>query len=473
MTLPWIQDVIGLAILPVAPAACPPAPPRVGLVATALLLVAAIPEPGRPYGLDRRPDSTAFLSLPRRDAPFPARLSETGAFRDVRSLTPADALIPYDLIAPFWSDGAEKSRWVALPNDRSGPPARIRVGADGEWTFPPGTVFVKHFALAVDESRPEARRRLETRLLVVDGTGIVRGATYRWRPDGSDADIVSDPLAEAIPIRTAAGGRTQPWSYPGPADCRQCHTPASGGVLGVKARQLNREFAYRGGVVDNQLRTWAHLDLFDPPIAETEIPRLPRLARLDDADRSLEDRARSYLDANCAHCHRPGGAAADFDARFTTPLASQRLIGEPARINLGIDGARAIAPNDPWRSAVLTRMETHEPVKMPPLAHNVVDARGAALIRAWIASLPGPPVVAPPMIRPRGGDFPGPVRVTLSHPDPDAVIRYTLDGSAPGKSSPAYAGPIALDRSTTVRARAYKPDWTRSITVQETFILGD
>lgn len=439
-----------------------------------LLLAAPAPDEARPFGLDRRPEARAFLDLPRGDPPpFPDRLSRTGAFRDLRTLTPADALIPYDIAVPFWSDGASKTRWIAVPTDRAGRGAPIRFSRDDPWTFPPGTVFVKHFERGVDETRPDARRRLETRLLVVDRSGGVRGASYRWRPDGSDADLVAAPRTEAIPIRTAAGPRTQTWSYPGPDDCRQCHTPAAGGVLGVATRQLNVDFAYPSGRVDNQLRSWSHLGLFDRPPAEAEIGGLPRLAASEDANRSLEDRARSYLDVNCAQCHRPGGAAADFDARYSTPIARQRLIGEPARINLGIDGARIVAPNDPWRSAILTRIETPEPVKMPPLAHNVPDARGAALVRAWIASLPGPPVLAPPTIRPAGGDHPGPVRVSLAHPDAAAVVRYTLDGAPPGKSSPIYAGPFAVDRSTTVRARAYRDGWTRSIAVQETFILGD
>ena len=143
---------------------------------------------------------------------------------------------------------------------------------------------------------------------------------------------------------------------------------------------------------------------------------------------------------------------AEFDARYSTPRAEQRLIGEPVRIGLGIDGARTIAPNDPWRSAVLTRLLTTEPTKMPPLAHSVVDRRGAELIRAWIASLPGPRVLAPPTIRPGSGDFHEPVRVAIEHPDPDATIRYTLDGSAPGKTSPIYQGAFEVRASTTIRA---------------------
>ncbi len=428
----------------------------------------------KPYGLDARPGSRAFLDLPPDDrGAMPALLSRTGAFRDTRTLTTDPALIPYDVNVPSWSDGAAKSRWISVPGEGSGRAARIGFSPAGEWTFPAGTVFVKHFELATDETRPQARRRLETRLLVRDRTGGVYGAGYQWRADGTDADLVEEGRVEPIAIRTAGGWRTQNWNYPGPADCRQCHNPASGGVLGVNARQLNGDLAYPTGRVDNQLRTWDHLGLFEPALGESEIPRLPRLARGDDPARSLEDRARSFLDANCSQCHRPGGVVADFDARFDTPLAKQGLIGAPVRIDLAIDGARVIAPNDAWRSVLLGRVETLEPSKMPPLAHEEVDRQGAGLLRAWIGSLPGTPAPAPPSIRPRSGEYPGAVRLTLDHPDPGATVRYTLDGSAPGKASPVYSGPIEIRRSTTVRARAYKPGWTRSVAAQETLIIGD
>ena len=444
----------------------------------AILLVGAACAAGlgadRPYGLTTRPGSRAFLGLPADErGPIPERLSATGAFDDTRALRPAAALIPYDVNTPFWSDGASKRRWVAVPCERPENVAAVHPSPTGSWDFPAGTVFVKHFELAADETRPGATRRLETRLLVRDATGGVYGVSYRWRNDGTDADLVREPRRETYRVTSATGPRERAWSFPGPADCRQCHTPSAGGVLGVSTRQLNSDLTYLNGVTDNQLRTWSRLGLFEPPLDERAIPRLPRLARPDDRGRSLEDRARSFLDANCAQCHRPGGVAADFDAQYDTPLAAQGLLGAPARINLAVDGARLIAPNDPWRSILLARVNTLEPVKMPPLAHEVIDREAVRLLEAWITSLPGPPVAGPPSIQPRGGDFRKPVRVTLTNPDPDALIRYMLDGTAPGKSSPVYSGPFEIRRSTTVRARAYKSGFTRSITVQETFILDE
>lgn len=427
-----------------------------------------------PYALDSRPQSKPFLNLPSdASGTIPALLSQTGAFDEIRTLSPSAALIPYDLNCAFWSDGAAKSRWIAVPRERSGNEARIRFAPTGEWRFPEGTVFVKHFELPVDETRPDLRRRLETRLLVCDSTGGVYGASYKWRPDHSDAEVVEKPLLEPITIETASGSRKQNWYYPGPEDCRKCHVASVGGVLGVTTRQLNRDYEYPTGITDNQLRTWNHLGLLEPRLDESQISHLARLTRPDDQESSLEDRARSFLDANCAYCHRPGGVVADFDARYDTPLAEQNLIDVPVRINLGIDRARFIAPNDPGRSMVLLRVDTTSPTKMPPLAHELIDRQGAELLRDWIKSLPGPPVVGPPTITPKGGDYKSAVRVSFKHDDPAAIIHYTLDGSAPRESSPAYVEPLEVTRPTTVRARAYKPGHTRSIAVHETFIIDD
>src|SRR6266850_197172 len=132
----------------------------------------ALCDSNRPYGLESRAASMAYLRMPdRAEGNLPKLLSETGAFRETANLVPSTSLIPYDLNISFWSDGAEKSRWIAIPGDQPGAPGRIGFSPTGEWTFPPGTVFVKHFEMRTDETRPELKRRLETRLLVCDATG--------------------------------------------------------------------------------------------------------------------------------------------------------------------------------------------------------------------------------------------------------------------------------------------------------------
>ena len=86
-------------------------------------------------GIQARQAPRAWLQMPPRpDGTIPKLLSQTGAFADTPNLIPATGLIPYELVVPFWSDGASKQRWIALPA------GKIRFAATGEWRFPPGTV---------------------------------------------------------------------------------------------------------------------------------------------------------------------------------------------------------------------------------------------------------------------------------------------------------------------------------------------
>jgi uncharacterized repeat protein (TIGR03806 family) len=395
-----------------------------------------------------------FLNMPpKASGAIPSRLSGTGAFADMKGLVPAPGLVSYELNVPFWSDGADKQRWMALPAG-----TKISFSPTAEWGFPAGTVFVKHFQLG--------SQRIETRLLVRTLDGGVYGVSYRWRPDHTDADLVS--ASQRVDMTTDEVSGTRPWFFPGPQDCLKCHTPAVK-VLGVNTRQLNRA----GPTGLNQLVSWSNSGALSVPVRPAHLTKLPRLFPIHDRSTSLANRARSYLDANCGFCHRPGGAVADFDARFDTPLERQLLVDAPARINLGLDHARQIASNDPWRSLVLVRAQMVGQTGMPPLAHERIDEAGSGLLRRWVESLPAPPTLEPPTITLKSGDFAKPIDVEIKHSDRDAVVRYTVDGAPPTANSSAYQRPLKLTTSTTLRARAYRPGFTSSIVVTETFIIND
>jgi uncharacterized repeat protein (TIGR03806 family) len=387
----------------------------------------------------------------------PQWLSETRAFQNVADLTANEAFFAYDLNVPFWSDGAVKRRWIFLPAGK-----KIQFSPTNEWTFPAGTLFMKQFDFETPNDRTQ---RLETRFTVVTATGGVVGVTYRWRNNTNAELQVTNSLI------ALAGRKTQPWYVPSREDCVTCHTPLNGGVLGVNTRQLNRRRASLNGGSENQLVVWRRRGMFvkdDAPFVPSDFASL---AEATDENASITHRARSWLDVNCANCHRPGGTVATFDARFDTPLSQQGLVNGLILIDEGIDSARVIAPNDVWRSILLLRVNTREPFKMPPIARECVDTAAVALLRRWIESLPGPNVLGPPKIFPAGGDFAAPVRVTLTHDHPHAAIHFTLDGTSPGRASPLYTTPIELTEPTTVRARAFEPEMTKSIAVQETFIV--
>lgn len=323
--------------------------------------------------------------------PLPKLLSQVGFLSDTKSFQVVDAFVPYRLNVPFWSDGAVKTRWIAVPNDGApyGPAETVTFSTNGYWTFPSGTVLVKHFELPVDDGNPAVLKRLETRFLIRDTNGYVYGLTYKWRDDGSDADLLSSGLQEDVRIRTAEGReRTQPWYYPSRQECLTCHNAQTKGVLGVTTRQLNCEQVYPlTGRSANQLRTLNHLGLFAPALDEQAIPTMEALLGQGDDPGTLEWRARSYLDANCGHCHNPLVGAAYFDARYQTPIDLQRLINGPFNNSLGLEAPSPISPGSTARSLIHYRMDRLDSLKMPPLGRNVVDSAGVRLIASWIDSL--------------------------------------------------------------------------------------
>lgn len=164
-----------------------------------------------------------------------------------------------------------KSRWMSIPTHTA-----IHFSPTGEWSFPVGSVWVKHFELAVDETNPATPpRRLETRLLVCGTNGTVFGATYKWKPDNTDAELLTNKLDEEIVIRTASGFHVQTWHYPSRGECLLCHSMVAHGVLEVKTTQSNCDNVYTNGVTDNQLRAWNHIGLFPPHSTRLTLPVTP------------------------------------------------------------------------------------------------------------------------------------------------------------------------------------------------------
>ena len=307
----------------------------------------------------------------------PALLSQTGVFSDLQTLQPVPAFVPYDVLSPLWSDGALKSRWLAVPNAGVAPDAADRIGFDPvhSWQFPVGSVFIKHFELPLSDG---SMRRLETRFLAHGDDGEYYGVTYRWRPDGSDADLLTEGAQDVI--------EGQVWDYPSRADCLTCHNTTAGSVLGPRASQLAGDTHYPGtGRSANQLATLSQLGLLEPQPTFAEIDEGERLAPIEDVTTFLQDRARSYLQSNCAQCHQPDGVGRGvFDARYETPFARQSILLGDVAETFGIDGAKVLVPGDLDKSILHRRLDTLDLGAMPPLAKNRVDEQAVALFEAWI-----------------------------------------------------------------------------------------
>lgn len=312
---------------------------------------------------------------------IPDLLSDTALFANLGTLQPAAGFVAYDINVAFWSDGARKQRWFAVPNGE-----QIGFSATGAWTFPVGTIALKHFELALDERDADNRRRLETRVLVLTDTGW-RGFTYRWNAGQTDAQLVSGRETETLTITAPDGGtRTQLYEYPAQTDCLGCHTDAAGRVLGIRTRQLNRDFAY-AAATDNQLRALNNVDYFSSDLGDTSaFEQFPDIA---DTGADLATRARAYLQVNCAHCHQPNGPTpVSVDLRSDTALASANMLNTiPEAGDLGVAGAAIVTPGDRSASVLFLRMLRLDAERMPPLSSHVVDPDGSELVGAWIDSL--------------------------------------------------------------------------------------
>ena len=270
---------------------------------------------------------------------------------------PAGA-VAYDVTTPLWSDGAAKTRFVVVPRG-----AKIMARPDGDLVFPVGTVAVKTFA--VDG------KRVETRLFVQHDLEDWTGYSYAWNEAGTDAELVQGNREAKL-----AGGKS--WYFPSSADCTACHTPAAGYTLGLEAKQL-------AGGGDALARLEASLE---SPIDHASLA--PLVAVDAPPPTTAEARARSYLHSNCSTCHREGsatGTVVDLDLRSDTPLAKTGLCREPQTDAFGLANARIVAPGDPARSVLLSRMRTLDERRMPKLASRVVDEAGVAAVEAWIKSL--------------------------------------------------------------------------------------
>jgi hypothetical protein len=209
------------------------------------------------------------------------------------------------------------------------------------------------------------------------------GAAYRWKTDGSDAELVEEGEAWEV----EEGGRKRRWYSPGPLECLACHSPPAGFVLGLSARQLNHP-PRAGGA--QEILEWARRGMFDPPPRKEDLSGLTRLTPLSDDHAPLEVRVRSYLDANCAGCHRPGGAGRGLlDARFDTPLGNQNLVNAPLVAgDLGVKEARNIVPGEPVRSILLERLKRRgDPFKMPPSGSLEADPEMLRALSGWIEEL--------------------------------------------------------------------------------------
>ncbi|MEM9718061.1 MAG: NPCBM/NEW2 domain-containing protein [Bacteroidota bacterium] len=342
------------------------------------------------FGTDR--DGAKVRKLVRKGGSIPdppRRLSDLEVFTNMEELTPANYLLPYEINAPFWSDGALKKRWIILPNDGSydSENEQIEFSRTGNWDFPSGTVLIKHFDLPLDRRDLSKTRKLETRFFIYSDEEEAYGLTYRWNDEGTEAFLLTDGESESFTVLNESGQEeTQTWLFPARQQCMSCHNQNAGYVLGVRTRQINGSALYPTTQIEaHQLETWDFLGIFGESLGN--LAHLEKNDPLLQTQNSLEFRVRSYLDANCSYCHQPGGVSGAFDARGVTPLYEQNLIHTTVISNSSPPGAQILIPGNPENSHLWVRSTTAGTNAMPPVGRNVIDAPYITQLSEWITEL--------------------------------------------------------------------------------------
>jgi uncharacterized repeat protein (TIGR03806 family) len=326
----------------------------------------------------------------RPSQPFPTALSASGLFASVAEHKPHPAALPYEVCAPQWADGAAIERFALLTGLEK-VEQKAQLNAGGWWTLPEGSVLVQTLSLdlAGAGGKPD-RKRIETRLLV-RYQGEWAGYSYRWNAAGTDAELVPAAGA-AVDLEVAdptepGGRREQTWRFPGRTECMVCHSRASGFHLGFSPLQLDRDRDY-GGTIDNQLRTFEHIGIFQGTLPRRRDDR-PRLVNPYEAQTPLEARVKSYLHVNCSTCHvKEGGGNALLELGLTTPVRKMHVVDEaPLHDRFDIADARVVAPGAPERSVLYRRISRRGTGQMPPLVSTEVDRKAVDLIGEWIRGL--------------------------------------------------------------------------------------
>lgn len=299
-------------------------------------------------------------------AELPTKLSETGLYAtlDAEHEVLASGVLAYRPGFELWSDGADKRRWILLPEG-----GVIDVKDADDWRFPKGTKLWKEFT--------RDGVRVETRILFKSGDGDAdwAAAAYVWRADGSDADLAKDGATNA---------RGTPHDVPAANRCMGCHGGRRSRVLGFSAVQL-ASAAGDGALSLSDLFAAGKLS------ADVAAPVIPGT----DTERA----ALGYLHANCSHCHNSVRPESDgprcYDPRrdIDMLLAVSRLgsVAETPAYETLVGGV--VEPGDPDDSKLFelaSRRSEGTPGKdqMPPLATESIDEEGLAVLRAWIQALP-------------------------------------------------------------------------------------
>ncbi len=325
------------------------------------------------------------------------------------------AVLPYDLATPLFSDYALKLRTLWLPDG-----ATAELTDTGSLDFPVGTVISKTFyyprardaADAADLQQTEQRlvafdgaslaldqvRLIETRLLVHQADGW-QALPYVWNEEQTDATLQITGAVKRLRLHSSddLSAEVESFAYvvPNRNECAACHNLDQNqdtlSPIGPSVANLNHAMVADGSAENQLAALWSRQWLDEEP-AVNELPAAA--VWQPGATDNLEQRARSYLDVNCAHCHQPGGSG-DTSGLFLHSGASKPLeLGvckPPVAAGRGSGGRPySIVPGHPAQSILSFRIESNEVgVLMPEVGRSLTHDAGLMLINEWIRQQAG------------------------------------------------------------------------------------
>lgn len=320
-----------------------------------------------------------------------AKLSDYHFFEgNIKDQNPSLDVLPYEPASSLFSDYAHKKRFVWMPK---GTHATYN-GDDNIFEFPVGTALVKTFYY--DNVQPSnSTKRIETRLLIRKSSGW-QAYTYVWKEDQTDALLESTGNGLHIPITwTDENGTNKSVNYwvPSQTECVTCHkiNPNQTGEItipiGPKPQNLNTTFNYSTGT-ENQITKWKNVGYLG-----NDVPALSTIkSTIDwrDTSKSLELRARSYIDINCAHCHRDGGHCDYTPQRFNFSNTNINSFGVCLTPLFNVpDNPFVIKAGDANHSELIYRISSTQASEMMPIiGRSLVHQEGVQLMKDWINSLP-------------------------------------------------------------------------------------
>lgn len=303
---------------------------------------------------------------------------------DFSEMNPNEGMLLYEPISTLFSDYAHKIRYVWMPEGAS-----ANIEEDHRiLDFPDGAVIIKTFYY--DNVLPTNERRIiETRVLYKEN-GEWKFAEYVWNDEQTEANLDLSGSNTFVEFTNDAN-EVQAVNYriPAEAQCLTCHKMGEAAIpIGPKPQNLNADFDYPDGSTSNQLMKWYAEGYLS---AEPNPASINTVVKWDDPALDITLRVRSYLDINCAHCHREGGHCDYRDIRLGfNESDNAEALGICITPQEFLDGTQRfiVNPTIPSKSAMFYRLNsTAEEVRMPLLGRSVVHQEGLEMIESWINQL--------------------------------------------------------------------------------------